>query len=914
MTVSCASTGEKHERQRCSNIRSHRALRAHDRRRARGARRRARLGLCAGRAQRRRQVVARPLPVGPAETAAGQRRALRRGRVGAPHDAHAAHRRRHRGCGCAAGDERRRDRALLLAAVPEMGPGQRRGAPADVRRSADEPFRESVERTEEAGLAGDGAGHLPPAARPRRSNPRARRRRAQVAVRGSDRRSGRPRHDHLHHHARSGRRRNVCRPRRDDGERTTRARRRRRRAQVAFPPHPFCRAAGGDRYGRAPADRDAQLGRRRGSDRQQLRRRLVRTDTQQQQHRSDGSRGDVPRRDFRRHRRRSQVMKTALVIAAREFEEKRFVAYAAVAFAILPFILAAIPGISGKSPADVLTISALIFGTTVAMAVGVISGASFIGRDLSDGRMSFYFSRPVGSLSIWFGKLTAGILMIAGTFGLIILPARLAAGDRWTLLVSTATNWSIFYILAAAVALFLIAHVISTFGRSRSPLMVFDFIAAVVCGVVVRMLIVSLLSGAAVKIVSGLLIALGIAAAVAVIGGGAWQLERGRTDRRRNHLALSQFLWTTAAVALLIAAAYVAWVVSMKPSDLTGHVRGTRSTSGPFAVLVGTGKGRSDYHAAFLLNSDDGSATRVSPWAEWSVEYTPDGRSAVLPRRAGDVAEIMVYTRGKSEPVDTGLTMTAGGFIVSDDGSRIATITPPNTLSIYDVAQRRSLAAVLLPDAAYRRAIFITNDVVRLYLNQRDGIKIAELDVRVRGLHETGSTPSADALRIHLDPSAAHMLIGSVKHDVLTLNDARTGAAIRTLATGTRFQAARYLRDGRIVFIDGAGSALVLHVLQSDGTPQRDVPLGGRQPMFIGDDGARVVLTGVIAGKQMLAAINIDRGAVEHHEQIGFWVPAGAMETRPPIEPLRDVFYAGDDGRIVAWNPATGAKRAITGG
>src|SRR4051794_30684593 len=162
-------------------------------------------------------------------------------------------------------------------------------------------------------------------------------------------------------------------------------------------------------------------------------------------------------------------MRNALVIAAREFEEKRFVGYAAVAFAILPFILAAIPGISGKSPADVLTISALIFGTTVAIAVGVISGASFIGRDLSDGRMSFYFSRPVGSLSIWFGKLTAGILMIAGTFGLIILPARLAAGERSTLLGRTATHRSLFYILAGARARFLFPRALTPLPPCPSP-------------------------------------------------------------------------------------------------------------------------------------------------------------------------------------------------------------------------------------------------------------------------------------------------------------------------------------------------------------------------------------------------------------------------------------------------------------
>ena len=45
-------------------------------------------------------------------------------------------------------------------------------------------------------------------------------------------------------------------------------------------------------------------------------------------------------------------MKNALVIAAREFEEKRFVAYAAVAFAVLPFILAAIPGITASRRGD----------------------------------------------------------------------------------------------------------------------------------------------------------------------------------------------------------------------------------------------------------------------------------------------------------------------------------------------------------------------------------------------------------------------------------------------------------------------------------------------------------------------------------------------------------------------------------
>jgi ABC-type transport system involved in multi-copper enzyme maturation permease subunit len=608
-------------------------------------------------------------------------------------------------------------------------------------------------------------------------------------------------------------------------------------------------------------------------------------------------------------------MKNALVIAAREFEEKRFVAYAAVGIAVVPFIFAAIPGLKAN-PADTIAMGSLVFGSAFAIAVAIISGASFIGRDLTDGRMSFYFSRPVGSLSIWFGKLTAAILMIAGTFGFIIVPARLAAGDHWTRLMNASTTYSVLYILAIAIALFLIAHVISTFARSRSPLIAFDFAAAVVCGVVIRLLIVPLIAGEASVIISKLSIALAITAALAVVGGGAWQLEHGRTDRRRSHLALSQFLWATMAIVLLLAAAYVAWVVSAKVSDLTGHVRATRSTSGPFAVVIGSAKGRSDYHAAFLINTEDGTTTRVDPWAEWLVHYTRNGRSVVVPRRAGNVAEMLIYTSSKAEPVDTGLTISDGDYVASDDGGRIATISHPNNLSVYDVAQKRSLASAHLPEAKFLRTFFVTPDVVRVYATQPDGIKIMELDVRARGLRETGFIASPRFLYLYTDSSAAHMLVRKAHGGDLTVNDARTGTPIRTLATGD-VKAARYLRDGRIAFVDGADSATVLHILTADGTPQRDIALGARKsPLIIGDDGARAVLTDVDAasGKQMLEAINIDRGVIERREPITDWVPSGSLDTRPPIQPLREVFYVGDEGRIIAWNPATGAKRAITGG
>ena len=610
-------------------------------------------------------------------------------------------------------------------------------------------------------------------------------------------------------------------------------------------------------------------------------------------------------------------MKNALVIAAREFEEKRFVAYAAVAMAFVPFLFAAIPALNAKSPADTIAMGALIFGTTFAIAVGVITGASFIGRDLSDGRMSFYFSRPAGSLSIWFGKLIAGILMIVGTFGVIMLPARLAAGDHWTRLVNTTTTLSVLYILVIAIALFLIAHVISTFVRSRSPLIVFDFAAAVICGVVIRLLIRPLIAGDASVIISKLSLALAITAAIAVIGGGAWQLERGRTDRRRNHLALSQFLWGTTAVVLLIAAAYVAWVVSVKPADLAGNVQLSGSGKGPFAVISGKAKGRADYRATFLLNLEDGSQWRLDPRALWGVRYTHNGRSAVVPRADGQAVDLLIYTRGKVEPVDTGLTLIGGDYIPSHDGGRIATLSHPNNLSVYEVATKRSLVSVRLPDATYRRGFFVTPDVLRVYLNVPNGMKIMELDVRSRALRETGFIASPRFVIFYPDPSSAHMLVKQVREDLLTLSDARTGAPIRTLASGTQLKAARFLRDGRIALIDGPDSATVLHILAADGTPQRDILLGERKWTAIaGDDGTRIVLNevDVASNHRVFEAVNIDRGVIEHREVIYEWAFSDGFDTRPSIEPLREVLYADSEHRIVAWNPATGAKKAITGG
>jgi hypothetical protein len=606
-------------------------------------------------------------------------------------------------------------------------------------------------------------------------------------------------------------------------------------------------------------------------------------------------------------------MRNALVIAAREFEEKRFVAYAAIAFAILPFlILNLIPMSKGRSPGEAIVILAVILSSGFTIGLGVITGASFVG-DVSAGRMSFYFSRPVGSLSIWFGKLTAGIVLIVGCFGIIAAPARFI-GSSWTGVWDVTFTQLTAIVLGVAVGLFLIAHVIGTFARSRSPLIAVDFVAAVVCGVAVWFLVMPLAAGLAVSLITWLLIGLAAALTIAIVGGGAWQLERGRTDRRRGHLALSQFLWSTMAVALLLAAGFVRWVVSAKPADIkdamVSHSAGTA-----FVTVSGRTANRGDYTAAWLMNTDDGRNIRIDARSSWGVHYTRDGRSVLWPVLAGKVAELRRYTVGDAAPIDTGLTVWGDFIFPSDDGGRIATVNQ-GILSIYDVATRRSLASTRISQAKFARGLFVTPDLFRIYLQIDSDLRIFEVDVRTRVLRETGMISSPKYAFLSLDPTATRMVVRVAQSNVVTLNDARTGTVIRTLLTGSNASVSRCLRDGRIVVIESPPGGAVMHLFAPDGSPVRDIALRPSAPAwFAGDDGTHVVLLTEMSGRRNLISIDVNRGVVERREtNIGQWTQIGFFDLRPAIGPLREVVYQDVQKHVMAWNPTTGASRRLVGG
>src|SRR5262249_8806821 len=98
-------------------------------------------------------------------------------------------------------------------------------------------------------------------------------------------------------------------------------------------------------------------------------------------------------------------MKKAMVIARRELTEKRFVFLTAIAFAALALIVPFLPGVHPSERRNAIAMASIMFSTGFTIGLAAILGSNLIGRELSEGRLSFYFAKPLSAASIWFGKV-----------------------------------------------------------------------------------------------------------------------------------------------------------------------------------------------------------------------------------------------------------------------------------------------------------------------------------------------------------------------------------------------------------------------------------------------------------------------------------------------------------------------------
>ena len=433
-------------------------------------------------------------------------------------------------------------------------------------------------------------------------------------------------------------------------------------------------------------------------------------------------------------------MSKAIAIAQREIQERAFVLVVAAAATAVPFLVPFMPwerGTLSERMAEVKLVGDVITVGYV-LTLAALLGASIVGRELREKRLSFYFARPVSGSAIWFGKMIASLFLLAASATILSLPPTLLVRNAgrngwWTL----STPALIGIVMVIGFSLLLFVHAAATMLRSRSPLIAVDFVAAVTFVAVTTYLLAGIAVHQAVQLVAALALSVLIAVATTLFFAGAWQLSRGRIDAKRGHRELSLFTWSCLAACAMVLAAVTAWVSAVGISDLTSKY--ARQTGNGAALQVeGIARHRLDYHAQFLTDVATGRTMPIGPLGGLSVATSGDGRKAAwIEPSSTTMINLLLYGGrprtldlrlmsvglGQSDgPVDTGIEI--GGWAkaleLSQDGSRVAVMTS-GIVKVYDIARRRSIGSALVPahlswDA---RLQFVTQDDVRIFV--RDG-------------------------------------------------------------------------------------------------------------------------------------------------------------------------------------------------
>lgn len=592
---------------------------------------------------------------------------------------------------------------------------------------------------------------------------------------------------------------------------------------------------------------------------------------------------------------------TTLVVARRELAEKRFVFVAAVAFALLsviiPFAVKA-----QSSFHEMLALTSAILATAFALGLSAILGATVIGRDLSENRLSFYFARPLPGTALWFGKLAAAMILIAVSFGIIFIPALMSGTQSVTMWTNSLGMFAA-AVVGGAIVLFLVVHVVSTMVRSRSALIALDFVCAVATVAAAAAMLALPLIAVARTIAITVAMALATGFLTVLIAASAWQVAKGRADRRRNHVALSRFLWSGMAVVLVVVGLYLLRVMTVSPADLF-EIRERSDEHAGWAVIFGRATGRGDYEPGFLVNADGRWIRTLAPgWAD--IEISRDGRMAVWHRYSllEHSTELVRCRLDAPRPSAerTSLRITHSGLALSDDGTRV--VSGFDTFNVYDVRTLRNLGAfhIDIPEKAWPATVFVTNDVVRVYIRRAKvtDLGIFEYDLRTRTLTRTGSS---DAMAVALSPDRSRML--TLREGAYVLADARTGAKIASPSG----HSVRFLADGTVAMIETLNRQSTLHRLDASGNRLPDVAIAGHYEgaAVVGGDATRIIMRGKVDAREpWLFVVDPRTGAVLRQD------PELGEALIDNDRPLPDEILTTAGPRLVAWNIATGAKRPV---
>ncbi|MEM6705421.1 MAG: hypothetical protein AAF690_22065 [Acidobacteriota bacterium] len=321
-------------------------------------------------------------------------------------------------------------------------------------------------------------------------------------------------------------------------------------------------------------------------------------------------------------------MKHIWQLAVREIAQRALIFAVALALGFVGPILGWLRSI------DVPVVS-LVFAVGLGHGVALLVGATTVNRPLREGRLSFFFNRPLSEGDLWWGKVLGTFLLAAGVQLVTFVPALV-----WALFLGTDLSDALPILGASVGGLLgsvLIGHVFGTMIGARSKASLADLAALVVSASLLWFAWTRLSELFANTAQVVLLSLVGFAGLAGALIGGWRQVKLGRVDGGRSHRALSLSVWTATLTAALLGFGFSSWVRDVDPAEM-GVLAVSSGSSSPWFVTQQMYFGedvRQGVTTQFLVHAETGQ------WQTLAL-----GRAGRLRAQVSKDSSRVVWTQG----------------------------------------------------------------------------------------------------------------------------------------------------------------------------------------------------------------------------------------------------------------------------
>jgi hypothetical protein len=619
-------------------------------------------------------------------------------------------------------------------------------------------------------------------------------------------------------------------------------------------------------------------------------------------------------------------MSAVLSIAAREVRERRFLLVAALLVGMLPVVTTLWPSLVPAADGELVT---LFLGLAFPPAVALAVGASVIGRDLAEGRLGFYFARPISGFTLWSGKVLGGSALVVLTLALVVVPITWL-DDGWNHWLQFPLVMGVLYLGLATVT----AHVVTSLYRSRGAWLALDVALFAFVTLAFRRLLLGLIAaGGGDSIVETVLPCALVGAAGAGLLASAVQVIVGRADAKRGGSLLARTYWLGMLGLLSAFVAWSSWVLGTTPEE-TGGARYAVALAprGGGLFLPAAHAGRAGFRPLFVMDAANGS-WQPAPERAYSPVFTSDGRGAFWIASPADIAldrraSVVVARFGagrpriESTPAD-GIDVPPGDVVpgaldVDAEGRRLL-VAAKGFVAVVDTVSGATTARLAIADAS--DAQLLADGLVRvLSLGTASGAPDAVL------VTDWNPRTGARAERARFAVTGQPVLLGLRGDEALISSDGRELLLV-DVARKTRLTIARSegrsrapLWSSRATGLAGGGTAVGTEggvwVVPKDAPARRLLELAAPDRAWsLVQPTPQELAIGILGHATRTVFVDLASGAVTRTESGLVPVVDSVRRWRTPVEPgsLCSRLYVSDADDLVELTP-DGRRRVIVAG